>query len=84
MNIADIKEFWTYVSETLIFYVGGEYKLALKSEDVAFTPIIVNYGYKEKWNIRLSAKVWRDKIVRKKLNSPLSSIVKNLEEKYGK
>jgi hypothetical protein len=84
MNIADIKEFWAYVSETLIFYVGGEYKLALKSEDVAFTPIIVNYGYKEKWNIRLSAEVWRDKIVRKKLNSPLSSIIKNLEEKYGK
>lgn len=84
MNIADIKEFWAYVSETLIFYVGGEYKLALKSEDVAFTPIIVNYGYKEKWKIRLSAEVWRDKIVRKKLNSPLSSIIKNLEEKYGK
>jgi hypothetical protein len=84
MNVTDINEFWAYVSEALRFYVGGEYKLAAKSEDVAFTPIIVNYGYKEKWKIRLSAEVWRDKIVRKKLNSPLSSIIKNLEEKYGK
>jgi len=84
MNIEDINEFWAYISEALIFYVGGEYKLASKSEDVAFTPIIINYGYKEKWKIRLSAEVWRDKIMKKKLNSPLSSIIKNLEEKYGK
>jgi hypothetical protein len=84
MNNTDIIEFWAYVSEALRFYVGGDYKLASKSEDVAFTPIIVNYGFKEKWKIRLSAEVWRDKIVRKKLNSPLSTIIKNLEEKYGK
>ena len=83
MNVSDINEFWAYVSEALKFYVGGVYKLAPKSEDVAFTPIIVNYGYKEKWKIRLSAEVWRDKIVRKKLNSSLSSIIKNLEEPYG-
>lgn len=84
MNENDIIEFWAFVSEAIRFYVGGEYKLAPKSEDVAFTPIIVNYGYKEKWTTRLSAEVWRDKIVRKKLNSPLSSIIKHLEEKYGR
>ena len=84
MYLNDISEFWAYVSEALRFYVGGEYKLAPKNEDVAFTPIIINYGYKEKWKIRLSAEVWRDKIARKKLNSPLSSIIKNLEENYGK
>jgi hypothetical protein len=84
MNNDDIKEFWAYTSEALRFYIGGDYKLAPKSEDVAFTPIIINYGYKKKWSFRLSAEVWRDKIVGKKLNSPLSSIIKNLEEKYGK
>ncbi|MFH7015388.1 hypothetical protein [Flavobacterium sp. FlaQc-47] len=49
MSISNINEFWVYVSETVRFYVGGDYILAGKSEDVAFTPRIVNYGYKEKW-----------------------------------
>ncbi|PAM94912.1 hypothetical protein B4N84_10735 [Flavobacterium sp. IR1] len=84
MNIEDINEFWAYISEALIFYVGGEYKLASKSEDVAFTPIIINYGYKEKWKIRLSAEVWRDKLIKKSLPKSLVDHIKSINEKYGK
>lgn len=83
MNSEDIKEFWAYFGEAIRHYVGGDYKLAPKSEDVALTPIIINYGYKEKWKIRQSPEVWRDKLVRKKLNTKLSENVKYLIEKYG-
>ncbi|CAA9203298.1 hypothetical protein [Flavobacterium collinsii] len=84
MNSDDIKEFWAYISETLRFYVGGDYKLAPKSEDVAFTPIIVNYGYKKKWSIRLSAEVWRDKLVKNTLPKTLVDHIKSINERYGK
>lgn len=84
METVDIKEFWAYVSEALKFYVGGEYKLASKSEDVAFTPIIVNYGYKEKWKIRLSAEVWRDKLIKNTLPKTLLNHIKSINDKYGK
>lgn len=83
MNSEDIMEFWAYFGQAIRFYIGGDYKLAPKSEDVAYTPIIINYGYKEKWKIRQSPEVWRDKLVRKKLNTKLSENIKYLIEKYG-
>lgn len=83
MSIDDIREFWAYFGEALKFYVGGEYKLAPKSEDVAFTPIIINYGYKNKWKIRLSPEVWRYKFENKKLNESLLEHIKSINEKYG-
>ncbi len=84
MNSEDIKEFWAYFGEAVRYYVGGEYKLAPKSEDVAFTPIIINYGYKEKWKVRISPEVWRDKLIRNKLQTTIQDNIKHLAEKYGK
>ena len=84
MTTEDIKEFWAFVGESLRFYVGGDYKLAPKSEDVAFTPIIINYGFKNKWKVRLSPEVWRDKFVKKKMNQSILEHIKSINEKYGK
>lgn len=84
MTEEDIREFWAYFGEALKHYVGGEYKLAPKSEDVAFTPIIINYGFKEKWKVRLSPEVWRDKLERNKLNTSILDNIKSLEIKYGR
>ncbi|WP_164126141.1 hypothetical protein [Sphingobacterium luzhongxinii] len=84
MTTEDIKEFWAYFGETLRYYVGGEYKLAPKSEDVAFTPILINYGFKDRWKVRISPEVWRDKLERKKLNTSILDNVSSLNSKYGK
>lgn len=83
MNVDDIKEFWAFVGEALRYYVGGEYRLAPKSEDVAFTPIIVNYGIKEKWKIRLSPEVWRYRLKNNTLDKSLSEHIKSIDDKYG-
>jgi hypothetical protein len=84
MNKNDILCFWAYFGEAMRCYVGGEYKLASKSEDVAFTPIIINYGYKKKWRVRLSPEVWRDKLIRNKLHVSLAEHIKYLDDDYGK
>ncbi len=83
MNEEDIKEFWAFVSEALRYYVGGDYKLAPKSEDVAFTPIIINYGYKNKWKIRLSAEAWRCRLINNTLPKTLLEHIKSINAKYG-
>lgn len=84
MNEDDILEFWAFFGNAVMNYLGGEWKLASKSEDVAFTPIIINYGYKKKWNIRVSPEVWRDKLVTRKLLFPITQIIENMNNEYGK
>lgn len=83
MNEEDIKEFWAYISEAIRFYVGGDYKLAPKSEEAAFTPIIVNYGFKKKWKIRLSAEVWRYRLINNNLTKTLLEHIQSINEEYG-
>jgi hypothetical protein len=84
MTQEDVLEFWAYIGCAVLNYVGGEWILAPKSEDVAFTPIIINYGYKKKWKIRISPEVWREKLVTKKLLFPISQLIENLNNDYGK
>ena len=84
INKNEILYFWAYFGEAMRYYVGGEWKLAPKSEDVAFTPIIINYGYKKKWRVRLSPEVWRSNLIKGLINLPLVEYLKNLNEDYGK
>lgn len=74
---------YTYIGESIINYVYGNWVLCSAKKDEAFeTPIIVNWANNPK-NMRISPFIWCELIKLKKMDIKISELIKKLIRQHN-